>query len=176
MTNNSHPTVKERVTLRKVLISQSEANASIAPAGSWLDLDKVATVELSSEDPEHPFEHALRPNANEGWKAATPGPQVIRIRFDAPSLIRRVHLVFLEEIKERAQEIALFATQKADPRRELVRQQWVFSPSGSKNEVEDFYFDLRDVVMLELQIDPGRHNKEVFATLQTIQISNSTPH
>jgi hypothetical protein len=162
--------------LRKVLISQSETNASLAPAGSWLALEKVATVELSSEDPEHPFEHALRPNIDESWRAASPGPQVIRIHFDVPSPIRRVHLVFLEEIKERAQEIALFATQKAAPRRELLRQQWVFSPNGSRIEVEDFYFDLKDVATLELQIDPGRHDREVFATLQTIQISDSAPH
>ena len=157
--------------MRKSLISQSETNATLAPAGSWLDLDKLATVELSSEDPEHPFELALRPNTNEGWRAASPGPQVIRIHFDQPSPIRRVHLDFLEEVNQRAQEIALFATQKGTPRRELVRQQWVFSPNGSKREVEDFYFDLSNIAVLELQIDPGRHDKAMFATLQTLQVT-----
>ena len=157
--------------MRKALISESETNAILAPAGSWLDVEKLATVELSSEAPEHLFELALRPNTNEGWRAASSGPQVIRIHFDVPSPIKRVHLVFLEESKERAQEIALFATAKEAPRRELVRQQWVFSPRGSKIEVEDFYFDLRDVATLELQIDPGRHDREAFATLQTIQIA-----
>lgn len=156
--------------MRKALISESETNASLAPAGSWLDLEKLATVELSSEDPEHSFELALRPNTADGWRAGSPGPQVIRIHFDAPTPIRRVHLVFLEESKERAQEIALFATAKETSRRELVRQQWVFSPTGSKSEVEDFYFDLTDISTLELQIDPGRHDRGMFATLQTIQI------
>jgi hypothetical protein len=157
--------------MRKILISQSETNASLAPAGSWLDLDKLATVELSSENPEHPFELVLRPTTGEGWKAASPGPQVIRIHFDVPSPVRRVHLEFCEELNQRAQEIALFATQKAVARRELVRQQWVFSPTGSKSEVEDFYFDLKDVTTLELQIDPGRHDKAMFATLQTLQVA-----
>ena len=122
--------------MRKILISQSETRASLAPAGSWLDLDKVAIVELSSEDPDHPFELALRSNIDEGWKAASPSLQVIRIHFDVPSPIRRVHLVFLEEIKERAQEIALFATQKTAPRRALVRQQWESTKHGWPRRVQ----------------------------------------
>lgn len=54
--------------------------------------------------------------------------------------------------------------------------QSLFRPNASKSEVEDVHFDLPVVVTLELQIDPGRHDKEVLATLQTIQIFNSAPH
>jgi hypothetical protein len=157
--------------LRKSLISQAETNASFVPAGSWLDIDKLATVELSSEDPQYPFELALQAGSREGWRAASPGPQVIRLNFDVPQTVRRIHLVFLEEAKERSQEIALFATPKTGPRRELMRQQWVFSPSGSRSEVEDFYFDPSDVMSLEFQIDPGRHDAQAVATLQSIQIA-----
>jgi hypothetical protein len=157
--------------VRKSLISHSETNASLVPAGSWLDLDKIATAELSSEDPQHPFELALQASSIEGWRAASSRPQVIRLHFDAPQAIKRIHLVFTEEVKERSQEIAIFAMPKTGSRRELVRQQWVFSPTGSRSEVEDFYFDLRDVVNLEIQIDPGRHDTQAFATLQTIQIA-----
>jgi hypothetical protein len=77
---------------------------------------------------------------------------------------------FREQEVSRSQEIALFATSKTLPRKELVRQQWVFSPQGATTEVEDYFFDLSEVTALELEIDPGRHDKHVFASLQSIQI------
>jgi hypothetical protein len=136
---------------------------------SWLDLEKLATVELSSEDPRHPFEHALE-EQGEGWRALSPGPQVIRIRFANPQTVTRMHLHFHEADRERSQEIALFVTTKTASRKELVRQQWEFSPDGANNEIEDYTFHLQDVTMLELEIDPGRHDSQALATLKHIQI------
>jgi hypothetical protein len=46
----------------------------------------------------------------------------------------------------------------------------VFSPQGAQTELEDYFFQLNDVTTLELEIDPGRHDKQVFASLQSIQI------
>ncbi len=56
-------------------------------------------------------------------------------------------------------------------RREVVRQQWTFSPGGSAIEVEDYTVDLPDVLSLELEIDPGRHDKQAIATLESIAIA-----
>lgn len=156
--------------MRKSTVSDFGVSGGLSAAGSWLDLEQIASAELSSEDSQHPFEHALRADTVDGWKAAVPGPQLIRLRFDSPQSVRRVHLQFREERVERAQEIALFAKFNASPRRELVRQQWVFSPGGATTEVEDYFFDLKDVTALELEIDPGRHDKQVFASLQSIQV------
>ncbi len=156
--------------MRKSIIPEFGRNGGLSAAGSWLDLEKIATVEFSSEDPEHPFEHALRTETSDGWRASAPGPQVIRLCFDAPQSIRRVRLQFREERVDRAQEVALFATSQSSSKKELVRQQWVFNPSGATTEVEDYYFDLKCVTAIELQIDPGRHDKQVFATLESIQI------
>jgi hypothetical protein len=64
----------------------------------------------------------------------------------------------------------LIATFDGGPARELVRQQWTFSPNGAMTEEETYFFDLKSVTSIELQIDPGRHNKQAYATLQTIQI------
>jgi hypothetical protein len=148
----------------------SGTSDSLSAPVSWLDIETAVTAELSSEDPEHPFERALRADIVGGWRASDPGPQLIRLRFDIPQLIRHIHLEFREEDLDRSQEIALFATSKTAPRKELVRQQWAFSPHGSNVEVEDFYFDLEGVVTLELEIDPGRNDKQAFASLQVIQI------
>ena len=156
--------------MRKAPISGFGTASGLSPAGTWIDIEKSATAELSSEDPRHPFETALRPESANGWKASGPGPQLIRLRFDSPKSIRRIHLQFREDEINRSQEIALFATSNTFSRRELVRQQWVFSPQGSRTEVEDYFFNLEEVTSLELEIDPGRHDKQVFASLQSIQI------
>jgi len=148
----------------------SGTSDSLSAPVSWLDIETAVTAELSSEDPEHPFERALRTDTVGGWRASDPGPQLIRLRFDIPQSIRHIHLEFREEEVDRSQEIALFATSKTSPRKELVRQQWAFSPHGSNVEIEDFHFDLEGVMTLELVIDPGRDDKQVFASLQVIQI------
>ena len=136
----------------------------------WLDLEKIARVELSSEDAQHPFEHALRPGVHDGWRAAEPGPQTIRLHFDEPQSILRIRLQFREDNEERSQEFALFATSANHQRRNIVRQQWTFSPGHSSIEDEDYAIDLRDVSAIELEIDPGRHDKQVIATLHSIAI------
>lgn len=156
--------------MRKAPIPGFGTNSGLSAAGSWLDIETIASAELSSEDPQHPFEQALRADTANGWKAAVPGPQLIRLRFDHPQSMKRIHLKFLEEQVDRSQEIALFATSNGSSRKELVRQQWIFSPRGATTEVEDYFFDLKDVTTLELEIDPGRQDKHVFASLESIQI------
>jgi hypothetical protein len=156
--------------MRKASIPGFGTSSGLSSPGSWKDIEKTATAELSSEDPRHPFERALRIETADGWKASDPGPQLIRLRFDSPQSIKRIHLQFREEEVNRSQEIALFATSNTSPRKELVRQQWVFSPQGATTEVEDYFFNLTDVTALELEIDPGRHDRHVFASLQSIQI------
>jgi hypothetical protein len=49
--------------------------------------------------------------------------------------------------------------------KEVVRQQWNFSPDGSTIESEDYVVDLKAVSILELTIDPDRGAGEALATL-----------
>ena len=170
MLRREQPRIIQR-HMRKSSISGFGTSIGLSAGGTWLDLEQLASAELSSEDPEHAFELALRTDTLDGWRAATPGPQLVRLRFDSPQAIRRIHLQFREERVERSQEIAIFVISKASSRRELVRQQWVFSPNGATTETEDYFFDLQDVTVLDLEIDPGRHDKSVFASLRSIQIA-----
>jgi hypothetical protein len=155
--------------MRKSIAPLSNASTISPTADGWLDLQEIASAEISSEDPLHPFENALL--ADGGWRAAVPGPQVIRLNFDAPQSVRRIRVEFREEHRERAQEFALFATSAANHRREIVRQQWTFSPGGSSTEVEDYSVDLPAILSLELEIDPGRHDKLAMATLESISVA-----
>jgi len=137
---------------------------------TWLDLERSASVDLTSEDPRHPFENALRGPQTEGWRASEPGPHTIRVRFDKPTSIRRIRLEFREPSAERTQQFTLSATASGQ-KRHIVRQQWTFSPDGSTTEVEDYVVNLTSVTALELQIDPGRHDPDAFASLQSIAIA-----
>ncbi|HEX4038494.1 MAG TPA: hypothetical protein VHX37_10590 [Acidobacteriaceae bacterium] len=137
---------------------------------TWLDLQRSASVDMTSEDPRHPFENALRGLPTEGWRASEPGPHTIRVRFDKPMPIRRIHLEFREFRMERTQEFTLSAV-SGGRKRHIVRQQWTFSPEGSTAEVEDYVVNLATVTALVLQIDPGRHDLQAFASLQSIAIA-----
>ena len=156
--------------MRKVIedVRQGDTRARLE---SWLDVSNLASAELSSEDPEHPLENALNPNSLGSYRAAMPGPQRIRLTFDTPLHLRRIRLEFEEHTVSRSQEFALFTTATDGVRRELLRQQWTFSPGGSTHEREDYTVDLRDIHTLELAIDPGRHQAEAFVTLETLAIA-----
>ena len=121
----------------------------------WLDIEKIATAEISSEDPGFPIDDALGGLETAGWRAAGTGPQRIRLLFDEPQRIRRIQLHFVDRQSERSQEFWLLAL-VGDELREVARQQWNFSPNGAMEELEDYAVDLRGVNALELRIDPDR--------------------
>lgn len=52
--------------MRKSIVSGFGTTSGLPAAGSWLDLEQVATAELSSEDSQYPFEQALRADTAEG--------------------------------------------------------------------------------------------------------------
>lgn len=153
---------------KSILASNGDPTASASD--QWLELEELASFEISSEDPSHPIENALHEGLG-GWKAAAPGPQAIRLTFDKPQSIRRVRLEFREDTTERTQEFAVYAITASQARREMLRQQWTFSPEGSTREIEDYPVALADVTALELQIDPGRHDKEKIASLYSIALA-----
>jgi len=59
-----------------------------------LDVANLAIVEITSEDQAYPIEYALQLRDGKGWRAAEPGPQVIRLLFDRPQKLNRI-LIFL---------------------------------------------------------------------------------
>ena len=126
----------------------------------------AARVEMSSEDPEHPIEAALLSSSQGGWRAARPGEQTIRLIFDRPQRVRRIHLLFEERDRARTQEFTLhWSPDEGRSFKEIVRQQWNFSPAGSVREAEDYRVDLRGVTTLELAILPDISKDDVPASL-----------
>lgn len=91
------------------------------------------------------------------WRAAVTGEQTIRLTFGGPQQVSHILLRFVEKDMERTQEFSLgWAGEGDGPFRDLVRQQWTFSPQGATEEVEHYHFDLKGVRAIELTIRPGR--------------------
>jgi hypothetical protein len=159
--------------MRKSIVSPSTA-AATPISDLWRDLERIARVEISSEDEMFPIENALGKKATDGWKAATTGPQLIRLHFDEPMTIKRLQLRFVDKTAERSQEFAVFAGPGTELK-EIVRQQWSFSPNGSTEEIEDYTVDLKGVTTVELRIDPDRsHDPKLskeYASLQSLKLA-----
>jgi len=143
------------------------AEPSQAESGDWLDLPEIADVELTSEHPDFPIESVFSGESGQGWKAAESGPQTIRLQFHKPQAIKKVHLEFHEISTERTQEFSLeYRAGNDSPFRDIVRQQWSFSPQGSMDEVENYKVEADGVTTIQLTITPDIQYKQAIATLQ----------
>src|ERR1700687_4150616 len=152
--------------MRKRIVDPSRAHVSQRSEQRWLDLHEIATVEVSSEDPQFAIDSALGSNRESGWRASQSGEQLIRIVFDQPTSVRRIQLHFFEPNLERTQEFTLrWSSADGGTTKEIVRQQWNFSPAGSTSEAEDYQVSLDDVSVLELAIKPDISRHEASATL-----------
>jgi hypothetical protein len=153
-------------------VAKSGGQDAPAAGGHWLDLESVAQVEVSSEHPEFPIDLALLGGERRGWRAERAGPQTVVLKFDAPQRLHRILLRFVEEERERTQEFKLsWSDDDGRSFREVVRQQWNFSPSGSTVESEDYRVELSGVTTLKLAIDPDLGRGEALATLSELRLA-----
>ena len=152
--------------MRKRILGTHRAVAGGESEQGWLDLEEIATVELTSEHPDFPIESALGFRVGPGWRASQKGAQQIQIIFDEPASLHRIQLRFHETECERTQEFTIrWSSAAGGPTREIVRQQWNFSPAGSTMEIEDYVVELEAVAVLELTIQPDLGRQEAVATL-----------
>jgi len=157
--------------MRKRLIS-SIASAGSLPDEGGLDLERVCEVEVTSEEKEWGIESALGLTETRGWRAGTPGTQTIRLVFDKPQDLRRISLVFEENEVKRTQEFVLrWSLDCGRSFREIVRQQWNFSPPETKRESEEYQVELLEVTVLELMIVPDISGGTARASLKSLRLS-----
>ena len=149
---------------------QSVSELPLAPM--WLDLRDLATVEITSEDVDHPIESALIPDRGPGWQAAQPGKQTIRLVFDEPININRILLRFEEQEHRRKQEFVLrWLLSESQAPREIVRQQYTFSPPETNQEIENYGVKLSRVMALELEIVPDIGDGGAYASLAEMRLA-----
>src|SRR5262249_30701602 len=107
--------------MRKRVVSAAPKEIS-PPDQEWLNLEQLASVEITSEDATHPIESALLPGRESGWRAGQAGEQTIRLIFDQPLRLRRIWLLFTESEVERTQEFVLrWSADGGRSFREIVR-------------------------------------------------------
>ncbi len=157
--------------MRKRIFNQSPQDVS--PTNQqWLNVETLAQVEVTSEDAAHPIESALIPGAGSGWRAAQPGQQTVRLLFDEPTRVRQMRLVFQEDDHERTQQFVLrWSSDGGQSYREIVRQQYNFSPPGATSECEDYAVDLDGVNALELSIVPNISGGPARASLAQLRLA-----
>src|SRR6266571_7883033 len=157
--------------MRKRLITPIPKDVPHLDEG-WLDLDRAGVVEVTSEDKDYPVEAALVSGETQGWRAASPGTQTIRLLFDQPQRLRRISLAFEENEIRRTQEFVLrWSPDSGRSFREIVRQQWNFSPPDTVREVEEYQVELSDVTVLELIVVPDNNRGVARASLKNLRLS-----
>jgi hypothetical protein len=157
--------------MRKRLITPGAESIRTRDEG-WLDVERAAVIEITSEQTDCPIEAAFIPGDVREWRAAGPGSQTIRLIFDQSQQLKCISLVFEENETARTQEFVLgWSPDGGDSVREIVRQQWNFSPPKSMREVEKYRVELSGVTVLELVIVPDIADGPGRASLKSFRLS-----
>ena len=157
---------------KRVIASTPEDSQVKSKDQRWLNVESIASVEVTSEETGFPIQSALVPGNQRGWRAAAPGSQTIRLQFDQPQRLSRIQLCFEETQINRTQEFVLRCSSDAGGApRDIVRQQWNFSVPDSVREVEDYTVELSGVTELELTIVPDTSRGPARATLFSLRLA-----
>jgi len=107
-----------------------------------------------------------------GLAAAQAGEQTIRLLFDELQRIRHIRLLFHEDQQARTQEFVLrWSPDGGQSYRDILRQQYTFSPPGMTRECEDYAVDLAGVTALELRIVPDISGGDARASVAQLRIA-----
>ena len=132
----------------------------------------MATVQVTSEAPDHPIDFAFDPHRGPGgtrWIAGEPGEQTVTLVFDAPQTINQILLEVEEPEVTRTQELQLSLSYDGGRTyRELLRQEFNFSPDGTTFERENWAVTAASVTHLRLVIKPDKGDKPCRATLTSL--------
>jgi hypothetical protein len=161
--------------MRKQILDSSLSHTA---AQGWLDLERLAQVQVSSEQATNPIELALIPMQDDpatsgpGWQAAQSGEQTIRLLFDKPQSIKLIHLLFRETSHQRTQEFLLrYSTDQGASYNQILRQQYSFSPPSTYMQSEDYKVQLQAVTTLELSIIPDISGGNALASLASLRLA-----
>jgi hypothetical protein len=156
--------------MRKQII-KSASTSSHSPAGAF-DLGAIATVHVTSELAGHPVENAFDGQRGPGsscWVSETGGEQTLALVFDVPQTIRTVGLEIEEKEESRTQELQLAVSRDGEKSyRELLRQEFHFSPGGSTFEREEWAINAEGVTHLRLQIKPDKGGRRCRASVTSL--------
>jgi hypothetical protein len=143
--------------------------------GDSIPIADVAVVEVTSEQPHHPIDHAFDSSRGPGgtrWIAGTLGTQWVTLVFDHPQPIQQIGIEVEETAESRTQELSVAASSDGGRTyRELIRQEFHFSPPGTTFERERWWVSAGTVTHLRLEIKPDKGGHIGRATLTSVTVS-----
>jgi hypothetical protein len=158
--------------LRKRQLESHGATRSL-PADE-VDIASCAAIAYSSEGPAHPVEHLLDGRSGPGatrWISARPDViEQIVVEFDQPQTISRLVYEVEEATRERTQEVRVEVSEDGGRTyRQLLVQEYTFSPRGATYQSEEQRLNLRQVSHLRLTIVPNKNGSGT-ATLTSLRL------
>jgi F5/8 type C domain len=170
-TPNAVKKVEDQMLRKQILTTHRTMSGRSA---AEKDIAAVATVLVSSEDPRHPIDYAFDGQRGPGasrWIAAQSGEQTLILAFDTPQTIRKILIEVEEPEISRTQEMAVSISQDGGQTyRELMRQEYNFSPPGTTLEHEEWSIKVDTISHLQLTIKPDKGGKAGHATLTTLAL------
>jgi hypothetical protein len=161
--------VKISMLRKEILATHPKTSGGRAAAK---DIARIATVLVTSEDAEHPIDHVFDGSRGRGarrWIAEQSGEQTLILAFDMPQTIRKVVVEVEETNISRTQEMDVsISDDGGHTYRELVRQEYTFSPSGTTFEREEWSVNAEGVSHFRLRIKPDKGDKACRATLTAV--------
>jgi hypothetical protein len=132
----------------------------------------AATVLVSSEAEGYPLTNVFDDKRGPGapqWMPAEPGDQKLIIAFHQPQTIRQITMEVEEREVSRTQEVQVsVSSDGGETYRELVRQEFNFSPEGTTWECEDWAVAESNVTHLKMVIKPDKGRTDLFAKLTSL--------
>jgi hypothetical protein len=159
--------------LRKQIVPKRPGES--ASLEGELPIATVATVQVTSEQPDHPIDNAFDESRGPGgsrWVANAPGEQTVTLVFDSPQTIRKIGVEAEELAVSRTQELSVSVSSDGGRTyRELVRQEFNFSPPGTSFERELWSVSAGGVTHLRLEIKPDKGGRVGLATLTSFAVA-----
>jgi len=142
--------------------------------GAEIDIAARATVLVTSEDPDHPIDHAFDGQRGPGasrWISGASGPQTVVVAFDAPQTIRALLVEIDEPDTARTQEMEVsISTDGGATYRHVLRQEYNFSPPETSYEHERWSVVADGVTHVRLTIKPDKGGRACRATLTSLAL------
>jgi hypothetical protein len=159
--------------LRKLIVPAPADPGARSEAGGMC-IPELATVLVTSEAAEHPVDCLFDGHDGPGgtrWVAAEDGEQVLILAFDKPQTIQEVGLETEELQASRTQVLTLSLSQDGGRTyREILRQEFNFSPPGTTFERERWIVSAPMVSHLRVTIRPDKGDKLGRASLTSLTI------
>jgi hypothetical protein len=161
------------IMLRKDIIPTRPVEST--PFQGQIPVAEVATMQVTSEQDGHPIDRVVDDRCgpeSSRWMADGPGEQTLVLVFDVPQTIRIVGLEVEEPSLSRTQELSVAVSSDGGRSyRELMRQEFAFSPPGTTCEREVWSVAADGVTRLRIDAKPDKGGRIGQATLTSLSLA-----